>query len=117
MHQQTYTALETAESARISGKALIKPLMVWIDGNLSMILIPANYHVNTNQLAKTLTANQVVLATEAEFNDCFQGCETGALPAFGNLFDLKVYAADLLARQEQICFSGGGQARLSPYRR
>ncbi len=112
IHHQTYTALETAESAHISGKILIKPMMVWIDDILSMVLVPANYQVSTGQLAKTLTASRAVLATEAEFSDCFKGCQAGALPALGNLFDLKVYAADILAKQKHICFSGGGHDEL-----
>lgn len=111
-HGQTFTALETAESAHISGKQLIKTLMVWIDGNLSMVLLPANYHLQTRQLAEALGANLVLLATEAEFTDYFEDCEPGALPAFGNLFDLKVYAADQLATQQQVCFSAGNHTQL-----
>ncbi|HXD50487.1 MAG TPA: YbaK/EbsC family protein, partial [Burkholderiales bacterium] len=46
---------------------------------------------------------------EAEFSDRFPDCEVGAMPPFGNLYDLDVYVDDSLAptADAKIAFNAG----------
>lgn len=61
----------------------------------------------------TLTgAQSVEVATELEFKDAFPDCETGAMPPFGNLYDMPVYADEILAADEEITFTGGTHREL-----
>jgi Ala-tRNA(Pro) deacylase len=79
------------------GKKFAKTVIVKIDGILAMAVIPASDPVDLDRL-RTLTGAQTVeVATEREFKDAFPGCETGAMPPFGNLYDIPVYADASLA--------------------
>ena len=54
----------------------------------------------------------VVLATESQFKDLFPDCELGAMPPFGNLYDMEVYAAETLVEDEEIAFNAGSHTEL-----
>jgi Ala-tRNA(Pro) deacylase len=55
---------------------------------------------------------EVDLASESEFKDKFAGCEVGAMPPFGNLFDMPVYIASELTHQNHIVFNAGSHSEL-----
>jgi Ala-tRNA(Pro) deacylase len=106
-HSLAYTAQGVAALAHVSGKKLAKTVIVKIDGILAMAVIPASSHVDLESL-RALTGSEIVeLAAEREFKDAFADCETGAMPPFGNLYDLPVYADVSLAENEEITFSAG----------
>jgi len=111
-HSQAYTAQGVAALAHVSGKKLAKTVIVKIDGVLAMAVIPASYHVDLDRL-RTLTGAQTVeVASEPEFKDAFPDCETGAMPPFGNLYDIPVYADASLAENEEITFTAGTHREL-----
>ncbi len=111
-HSLAYTAQGIAALAHVSGKKLAKTVIVKIDGVLAMAVVPASYHVDLDRL-KTLTGgNSVEIATEREFQDAFPDCELGAMPPFGNLYDMPVYADASLAENEEITFSAGTHREL-----
>lgn len=111
-HSLAYTAQGVAALAHVSGKKLAKTVIVKIDGILAMAVIPAASHVNL-ELLRMLTGSQTVqVASEAEFKNAFPDCETGAMPPFGNLYDMAVYADASLAEQEEITFSAGTHREL-----
>ena len=111
-HSLAYTAQGVAALAHVSGKKLAKTVIVKIDGILAMAVIPASEHVNLEYL-RTLTGSQTAeVATEAEFQDAFPDCETGAMPPFGNLYDMPVYADASLAEHEEITFTAGTHREL-----
>lgn len=111
-HSLAYTAQGVAALAHVSGKKLAKTVIVKIDGILGMAVIPASEHVDLDRV-RTLTGAQIVqLATEREFKDAFPDCETGAMPPFGNLYDMPVYADVSLGLHEEITFSAGSHRKL-----
>jgi len=111
-HSLAYTAQGVAALAHVSGKKLAKTVIVKIDGILAMVVIPASEHVDLDRL-RALTGAQIVeVATEREFKDAFPDCETGAMPPFGNLYDMSVYADEVLAAHEEITFSAGSHREL-----
>ena len=111
-HSLAYTAQGVAALAHVSGKKLAKTVIVKIDGTLAMAVIPASDHVDLDRL-KTLTGAQTVeIASEREFKDAFPDCETGAMPPFGNLYDMPVYADISLSQHEEITFSAGTHREL-----
>ena len=57
--------------------------------------------------AKLLQAKKVRLATEGEFSQRFPDCLVGAMPPFGNLYDLPVYVDSGLTEQPEIVFRVG----------
>ena len=111
-HSLAYTAQGIAALAHVSGKKLAKTVIVKIDGILAMAVIPAAAHVDPDRLRKLTGAQIVEIASELEFKDAFPDCETGAMPPFGNLYDMAVYADLSLAEHEEITFSAGTHREL-----
>ncbi len=111
-HSPAYTAQEVAASAHIPGEELAKVVMVKIDGKMTMAVLPATHKVDLELLKKVASANKVELATEEEFKGMFPGCDVGAMPPFGNLYGLDVFAAESLAEDKEIAFNAGSHAEL-----
>jgi Ala-tRNA(Pro) deacylase len=111
-HSPAYTAQEIAAMAHIPGKELAKTVMVKVDGEMAMAVLPASYKVDFKQLKKAAKAKKVELASEKEFKDHFPECEVGAMPPFGNLYEMNVYVSESLAEDEQIAFNAGSHTEL-----
>ncbi|MFQ5598307.1 MAG: aminoacyl-tRNA deacylase [Nitrospiria bacterium] len=111
-HSLAYTAQEVAASAHISGKELAKTVIVKMNGNMAMAVLPASYKVDLNQLQEATGASKVELASELEFRDKFPECDLGAMPPFGNLYGMEVYVAERLAEDEEIAFNAGSHTEL-----
>jgi len=62
--------------------------------------------------AKLTNSEDVSLASERDFKDRFLDCEVGAMPPFGNLYGLRVYADTSLARDKEIAFNAGSHLEL-----
>src|SRR5947209_7262455 len=77
-----------------------------------MALLPASLHVDQTPLRSAASANHVALASEGEFKDAFPDCETGAMPPFGNLYDMPVYADACFVQYEEITFTAGTHREL-----
>jgi Ala-tRNA(Pro) deacylase len=106
-HSSAYTAQEIAASAHVAGKKFAKTVIIKIDGKMAMAVLPASYQLNFKFLHDIFGTQQVTLATEAEFKYAFPDCEVGAMPPFGNLYDMEVFVAESLAEDEEIVFNAG----------
>lgn len=111
-HSTAYTAQAIAALAHIPGKELAKTVVIKVDGNLALAVLPASKHVDLLKLRAALNADSVVLATETEFQDAFPDCEVGAMPPFGNLYGMKVYVDSALTRDIEIAFNAGTHREL-----
>ncbi len=54
----------------------------------------------------------VELATETEVEDLFPDRERGAMPPFGNLYDMDVYVAEQLTEDEEVAFGAGSHTEV-----
>ena len=111
-HSQAFTAQEIAHSVHISGKDIAKTVIVKVDGELAMVVLPASDQVVFAFLKEITGATDVELATEREFKDRFPDCEVGAMPPFGNLFDMDVYVSETLSENDEIAFNAGSHTEL-----
>jgi len=111
-HSLAYTAQGIAALTHIPGKELAKTVIVKIDGKPAMAVVPAAFHVDLRLLKKATGAQTVELATEGEFKGLFPECETGAMPPFGNLYGLDVYADEALVKDKEIAFNAGSHREL-----
>lgn len=111
-HSPAYSAQMIAESAHIAGKELAKTMIVRIDDRFAMAVLPASYRVHLGHLKVEVAASHAELATETEVENLFPDCERGAMPPFGNLYDLDVYVAEQLTEDEEIAFSAGSHTEL-----
>ena len=106
-HRTAYTAEQMAAAEHIPGKRVAKAVMAFADDKLVMLVLPATYLVDRAQAARALGAREVRLAGETEFAAPFPDCEVGALPVFGNLYGLPVYADKSLTADETITSPAG----------
>ena len=106
-HAIAFTAQEIAASEHVPGKMLAKVVMVLADGKMAMLALPAPYRVDLEKAAAVLGAKEVRLAREEEFAAAFPDCEVGAMPPFGNLYDVPVYVDEALAEDETIVCQAG----------
>lgn len=111
-HSPAYTAQEIAASAHIPGKELAKTVVIKVDGRMAMAVLPASYRVNLEQLMRVTGARSCDLAREPEFESMFPDCDLGAMPPFGNLYDMDVYVAAKLSENEQIAFNACSHSEL-----
>lgn len=111
-HSPAFTAQEVAASGHIPGRELAKTVIVKLDGDLAMVAVPASEQVHLERLKEVAGARHAEIAEEAEFEDRFPGCELGAMPPFGNLFDMDVYVSETLTADEEIAFSAGSHSEL-----
>ncbi|MCG2588868.1 aminoacyl-tRNA deacylase [Rhodohalobacter sulfatireducens] len=106
-HSKAFTAQEVAASAHIPGKEMVKTVMVKVDDDIKMFVLPSTHDVDFEAIKDTFDAENVELASESEFEDMFPDCEIGAMPPFGNLFDMDTYVAEVLTEDEKIAFNAG----------
>lgn len=111
-HSVAYTAQGIAALAHIPGKELAKTVIVKLDGKLAMAVLPASCQVDLPSLRQVTRAQSVELASELEFRPNFPDCETGAMPPFGNLYGMLVFADESLAHDEEIAFNAGSHREL-----
>ena len=111
-HSQAFTAQEIAASAHIPGRELAKTVMAKVDGRMVMAVMPASSKLIIELLREAAGADRVELATEREFRDLFPECEVGAMPPFGNLYGLEVFASRSLVEDEEIAFNAGSHTEL-----
>jgi Ala-tRNA(Pro) deacylase len=111
-HSKAYTAQGIAAIAHIPGKELAKTVIVKLDGDLAMAVLPASYQVDLEELRKRIGVQKAELATEREFKQHFPDCETGAMPPFGNLYGIPVYVDESLTQDREIAFNAGSHFEL-----
>lgn len=111
-HSPAYTAQGIAASAHVKGRELAKTVIVKVNGKLAMTVLPAPYKVNFDRLKEALGDPTATLASEHEFEHLFPDCELGAMPPFGNLYDMDVYVARSLTEDKEIAFNAGSHSEL-----
>jgi len=111
-HSAAYTAQETAAYTHIPGKEMAKTVMIKVDGRMAMAVVPASHRVDFDRLRDVTGATTVELASEEEFKGFFPACDVGAMPPFGNLYDMAVYVSETLSEDVEIAFAAGSHSEL-----
>jgi Ala-tRNA(Pro) deacylase len=111
-HSVAYTAQGIAALTHIKGHELAKTVILMVDGRPAMAVVPASSRVDLFKLKRYLASDTVELATEDQFRDHFADCETGAMPPFGNLYGMDVFADLGLTEDKEIAFNAGSHREL-----
>jgi Ala-tRNA(Pro) deacylase len=111
-HSTAYTAAAIAAMTHTPGKEIAKSVMVLVDGALTMVVVPGSKHVDLRALKTALGAQEVALAHEHQFAHMFPDCEVGAMPPFGNLYNVPVYVDQTLSEDSEIAFNAGSHREL-----
>jgi Ala-tRNA(Pro) deacylase len=111
-HSVAYTAQGIAALTHIPGQEMAKTVIVNIDDSLAMAVLPASCQVDLAALRAATGAKSVTLAREMDFIHRFPGCETGAMPPFGNLYGMNVFVDETLTKDKEIAFNAGSHREL-----
>jgi len=111
-HSPAYTAREVAASVFLPRRDFAKVIMVKIDGRMAMAVLPASRRIDMDKLCVATGATHVEMANEDEFKTLFPACETGAMPPFGNLYEMDVWIDNLLVEDDDIFFNAGTHTQL-----
>lgn len=83
-HAETFSAVAEAIAARVDPAAAGKTLVLHDHGGYSLVVVPANRHVDLGRVRAALGAtSHLRLATEAEMARDFPIYEVGAVPPLG----------------------------------
>jgi Ala-tRNA(Pro) deacylase len=111
-HSPAFTAQQVAASAHVSGRDFAKTVIVMLNGQMAMVVLPATQRLVLSDLREMLETPHLRLATEDEFRAAFPDCELGAMPPFGNLYGMPVYVASSLADEAEIAFNAGNHTEV-----
>ncbi len=109
-HRTVFTSQEVAQTEHIPGRMMAKPVIVNADGSLAMVVLPATEKLDLGKTTQALHAREARLASEEEFRRAFPDCETGAMPVFGNLYNIPVVIDRCLSENESIVCQAGTHA-------
>jgi Ala-tRNA(Pro) deacylase len=105
-HPVKFTAQELSAVEHVSGKRHAKVVMIALDGEWIMAVLPSNHRVDLELLVR-LTGKRAALASESEFDKLFPDCERGSMPPFGNLYGVPTFVDRSLVCDDSIVFEAG----------
>lgn len=106
-HDPAYTAQDLAMKEHVSGRRVVKPVVVQADGQFVLCALPASHYVDIEALRRELHASDARLAEESEFTSIFPDCEPGAEPPIGALYGITTVMDRSLMDQEKVMFQAG----------
>lgn len=87
-HPVTVSSLNTAHSAHIPEKNLVKSVLLRDEQGYMMALVPSNRYVYISKLNDLLN-RKLELAGEDECKELFNDCESGAIPPVGTAYGIQ----------------------------
>ena len=107
VHATAYTAKEVASLEHLPRHRFAKAVVFFGNEGYGMAVLPADYVVDMQELRAALGLKRARLATEKELAELFADCELGAMPPFGNLYEMPTFTESSLADEERIAFNAG----------
>ena len=115
-HRKTFTAWDTAQTEKVRPQEVAKTLVMKLDSDYVLALVPANKNLDKQKLLKLVNAQKkkfkektykkIDFAKEAWMTKNIPG-KVGATPPFKGLLKLEVYADSSLLKSKKIYFGSG----------
>ena len=106
-HRTVYTAFDKAATLRVMPKIIGKTLVVKLDKNPALILIPASKNLDKQKLKKIAKIKSIDFIKEAWMKKNLKGIKIGAVPPFGNLWKLQTFVDRGLTQNPKIIVNSG----------
>ena len=106
-HPETYRSQDLAQIEHVSGRNVVKPVLVKADGQFVLCALPASYKVDLMELRNQLRCKEVSLADESQLRQCFPDCELGAEPPIGKIWGLPTLMDESLTADDMVTFQAG----------
>jgi Ala-tRNA(Pro) deacylase len=109
-HAEACTARGVATASRVPAREVAKAVLVRAGGGrYLMAVVPASCRLDLEALARASCHRGLTLATEEEVARLFPDCEPGALPPFGNLYDIPTFLDACVCDVPEVYFSAGSR--------
>ncbi len=105
-HRSTHTARGLARSLDVPGNNVAKSVLLKVDGEFILGVIPASHLVSMRRLKECMAAEHVELASEDELAEVFMDCDRGVAPPFGKSYGIRTIVDESLTEDEHIVFDG-----------
>lgn len=122
-HKTTHTAWDVSQTKKINPREIVKTLVVKIDSDYALAMIPADKNLDKKKLLKTINAEKkkagektikkLDFAKEAWMKKNIPG-KLGAVPPFGELLKMDIYVDNLVLKNKKI-YLGSGDYESSIY--
>jgi aspartyl-tRNA synthetase len=109
-HKPVFTSKEAASVRGTELKQGCKALILKTDEGFIQAVIPADKELDIVKLQKATLYRRIDMATAKEVKQV-SGCDIGAVPPFGNLFDVKTYFDKHIADNEVVAFNAGSHSK------
>ena len=103
-HRSTHSAQSLAKSLDVPGDNVAKTVLLKIDGEFVLGVLPATHQISMPMLQACMGAKLVELASEDELAEVFLDCERGVAPPFGKSYGLRTIVDESLTEDEHIVF-------------
>jgi Ala-tRNA(Pro) deacylase len=107
VHKEAFTAQEEAAAAHISGWSWAKVVIVKEREGFAMAVLPACCAIDMDRLKGLIGLGEIELASVEEILKTFPGCELGAVPPFGRLFEVPTFVEEAFVNQRDITMPAG----------
>ena len=105
-HEPVFTSEQAAKVRRTPLRQGAKALIMFADNKPIMIVLTADRKVNTKKFKADYKIKDLRMATPEEVID-ITGVQIGAVPPFGNIFNISSYTDKKLGENESITFNAG----------
>ena len=110
-HEPVRTSWQAAKVRGVPLRTGVKAMVLkTLEGNLLLVLIPADRRVDMKKMAELEKTSYVSLASPEEVFG-LTGCRLGAVPPFGHKTKLKTYMHKAILENEQVNFNAGLRTR------
>jgi len=107
VHSPAYTARDVASAECMPTHGLAKVVVYSCPNGYGMLVLPADAIVDFGEVCRLLHVRDIRLATESELIRLFPDCELGAMPPFGELYDVPVLMDEDITNAEFMAFNAG----------
>jgi len=105
-HAPTTTSEESAKARGESIKIGAKALLLKMDSEFILAILPADRQLDTGKFKKIMKSKNLRFANADELTR-LTGCPKGAVPPFGFLFGLNMIVDEALFEEEYMAFNAG----------
>jgi Ala-tRNA(Pro) deacylase len=107
IHPPAFTARGVAAAEGVPAHDIAKVVVYFGDNDYGMVVLPADSMVDFAEVGRLMGLSYVRLAAETELLEMFPECELGAMPPFGDMFDVPVLVDESIETGGYIAFSAG----------
>ena len=104
-HEPVYTSEQAAKIRGDKLKQGAKAIIMKANGNFVLIIISGEKKINSKKLKKILKSKDLSFASSDKLRNL--GLESGNVPPFGSILELRTYVDESLLENEEISFNAG----------